>query len=207
MTPGAPKERRAQLTRAAFEVFTDRGYRNSSVADIVAAAGVSHGLFYNYFTNRREILDAVIDLGLQERAPVLSPPAEPAESLEEFLEAMAESLRALHSLSLTDNKLISLIVFDAGAIDEQLTQRAVEIFETFARTVQHQIEHGVQAGYLRPGLDTQVLGEMFICMSLAALLPAQGGAPLPGGIDHLIAQVKDLLRAGLGAHSDRRRSR
>jgi AcrR family transcriptional regulator len=197
MTPGASKDRRAQLTRAAFEVFVDRGYRNSSVADIVGAAGVSHGLFYNYFTNRREILDAVIDLGLKERASALSPPAEPAEDLEGFLKAMTESLRALHSLSLTDNKLISLIVFDAGAIDEQLTERVVEIFRSFVHTVQHQIERGVQAGYLRAGLDTEVLGEMFLCMALVALLPAQGGCPLPGGLDHLTSQAEDLLRAGL----------
>lgn len=194
----AQPDRRAQLTRAAFEVFTDRGYRNSSVADIVAAAGLGHGSFYNYFTNKREILDATIDLGMDERAPELSPPEHLADSLDEFLDGVTAPLRALHSLSVNENKLVSLVVFDAGAIDEQLTQRVVEIFESFAAAVARQIDHGVAVGYLRPDLDTQVLGEMFICMSLVMLLSAQGGAPLPGGPDHVIAQVKEVMRAGLG---------
>lgn len=198
MTTSAQPDRRVQLTRAAFEVFTDRGYRNTSVADIVAAAGLGHGSFYNYFANRREILDAVIDLGLEERAPELSPPEELAETLDEFLDAVTAPWQALHSLSDADNKVVSLIVFDAGAIDEQLTQRVVEIFRSFAHSVQRQIDHGITKGYLRRGLDSEVLGEMLVCMSLAMLLPAQGGAPLPGGLEHVIGQARELLRAGLG---------
>jgi AcrR family transcriptional regulator len=198
VTTGGQADRRTQLTRAAFEVFTDRGYRNSSVADIVTAAGLGHGSFYNYFANRREILDAVIDLGLRERAPELSPPEEFADTLDEFLDAMTAPWRALHSLSEADNKVVSLMVFDAGAIDRQLTERVIEIFESIARSVQRQIDHGIEAGYLRPGLDSKVLGEMLVCASVAMLLPGQGGSPLPGGIDHVIDQAKELLRAGLG---------
>ncbi|OBJ69443.1 TetR/AcrR family transcriptional regulator [Mycobacterium sp. 1274756.6] len=197
MTPAV--DRRTQLTQAALEVFTDRGYRNSSVAEIVATAGLSHGSFYNYFTNRREVLDAAIDLGLEQRGPELGPPDEPAQTLEEFLDAVTAPLRSLHTLSETDNKLVSLIVFDVGAIDEELTRRAVEIFERFAAAIERQIDHGVRAGYLRADLDTAVLGEMFLCLSLTALLPAQGGPPLPGGLDHFVDQVRELLRAGLAA--------
>ncbi|OHU98578.1 TetR/AcrR family transcriptional regulator [Mycobacterium talmoniae] len=197
--PGQATDRRAQLAEAAFEVFTSRGYRNTAVADIVAAAGVSHGSFYNYFTNKREILDAAIDFGLESLGPQLTPPSEPATTLDEFLDAMTAPLRALHEFAVTNNRLVSLIVFDAAAIDDALTDRVIKIVEGVAQDWQHQIEHGVQAGFLRPGLDTQVLGEVMVAMSLVVLLPAQGGAPLPGGLDHVIAQIADFLRAGLGA--------
>lgn len=201
MTRANPSDtdRRTQLTRAAFEVFTDRGYRNCSVADIVAAAGLSHGSFYNYFTNRRDILDATIDLGLAERGPELTVPDAPAASLEEFLDAVTTPMRALNSLSDTDNKLVSLIIFDAGAIDDELTRRAVQIFGSFAEAIGRQIEHGMRVGYLRPDLDAEILGEMVLCMSLTALLPAHGGVDLPDGIDHLVAQMRELLRAALAA--------
>lgn len=192
------KDRRAQLTQAAFEIFTDRGYRNCSVADITTAAGLSHGSFYNYFTNKRDILDAAIDFGLEQFGPQLSPPTELADSLDEFLDAIASPLRELYSLSVTNTKLISLMVFDAGAIDDAVTQRIAKTFKSFARSAQRQIDHGVEMGYLRPGIDTEIVGEMLVAMSLTVLLPAQGGAPLPGGLDRFIEQITDFLRAGLG---------
>jgi len=37
-------------------------------------------------------------------------------------------------------------------------------------------------------------------------LPAQGGAPLPGGLDHFIEQSADFLRAGLRNRADSTRS-
>lgn len=192
------KDRRAQLTQAAFEVFTDRGYRNCSVADITTAAGLSHGSFYNYFTNKRDILDAAIDFGCEQFGPQLSPPTELADSLDEFLDGVTIALRELYSLSVTNSKLISLMVFDATAIDDAVTQRVVDTAESFARKAQRQLEHGVEIGYLRPDIDAQVLGEMLVAISLTVLLPAQGGAPLPGGLDHFIEQIADFLRAGLG---------
>lgn len=40
------------LMTAGFEVFVARGYHATRVDDIVAAAGLSHGAFYRYFTNK-----------------------------------------------------------------------------------------------------------------------------------------------------------
>lgn len=51
----------ARLLEAAREVFADRGYAAARVEDIVAVAGVSHGTFYTYFSNKADALDALID--------------------------------------------------------------------------------------------------------------------------------------------------
>src|SRR4029450_3318618 len=37
------------------DVFIPRGYHNTRVDDLVAAAGVSHGTFYRYFRNKDEL--------------------------------------------------------------------------------------------------------------------------------------------------------
>jgi AcrR family transcriptional regulator len=55
---------RAQATRqglldAAMTLFAERGYHATTVPDIVKAAGVGHGTFYQYFKSRREILLAL----------------------------------------------------------------------------------------------------------------------------------------------------
>ena len=49
--PGA----RGRLQAAAFELFTEKGYEETTVADIAARAGVTERTFYRYFVDRREV--------------------------------------------------------------------------------------------------------------------------------------------------------
>ena len=56
------------LLAAGREVFVKRGYHGARVDDIVAAAGMSHGAFYQYFKNKDDfahvlVLDAMRPLG------------------------------------------------------------------------------------------------------------------------------------------------
>lgn len=49
-------ETRARLLRAAAEVFAERGYDGTRVADIAAAAGVSNGAMYAHFASKADLL-------------------------------------------------------------------------------------------------------------------------------------------------------
>jgi AcrR family transcriptional regulator len=57
-TPKSEETRRALLDAAA-RLFAEQGYHDTSVPDIVQAAGVGHGTFYEYFASRRDILLAL----------------------------------------------------------------------------------------------------------------------------------------------------
>lgn len=48
----------ARLADAALELFVTRGYDQTTVADIAAAAGVTERTFYRYFADKREVLFA-----------------------------------------------------------------------------------------------------------------------------------------------------
>jgi AcrR family transcriptional regulator len=71
-TPKAEETRRALLDAAA-RLFAEHGYHDTSVPDIVEAAGVGHGTFYEYFGSRRDILLALTQHGTDahERVPDL----------------------------------------------------------------------------------------------------------------------------------------
>src|SRR5260370_33445672 len=49
-------ETRERLLRAAADVFAERGYDGSRVADIAAAAGVSNGALYAHFASKADLL-------------------------------------------------------------------------------------------------------------------------------------------------------
>jgi AcrR family transcriptional regulator len=53
-------ETRERLLRAAAEVFAQRGYDGTRVADIAAAAGVSNGALYAHFRSKAELLTGAL---------------------------------------------------------------------------------------------------------------------------------------------------
>lgn len=76
----AAQRTRAQLLDAGHQVFVDRGYYATRVADIVKAAGVSHGVFYRYFENKTHLFRI-----LAERAS-----SQLAQALDSFPDLFAE---------------------------------------------------------------------------------------------------------------------
>lgn len=46
---------------AALKLFSELGYKNTSIAAITKEAGVSKGLFYNYFETKEAVIKAVLD--------------------------------------------------------------------------------------------------------------------------------------------------
>lgn len=53
-------ERRAQLIDCATQMFADRGYHPTSVADIVDRIGVGKGVFYWYFSSKEELFIEIL---------------------------------------------------------------------------------------------------------------------------------------------------
>ena len=49
-------ETRERLLRAAADVFAERGYDGTRVADIATAAGVSNGALYAHFPSKADLL-------------------------------------------------------------------------------------------------------------------------------------------------------
>ncbi len=56
------EKRREKIILSALKVFCEKGYQSTTVDDIVKKAKCSHGLFYHYFSSKKEIFDEVSSL-------------------------------------------------------------------------------------------------------------------------------------------------
>jgi len=59
-------KRKRQIITAARELFIEKGFVETSINDIISAAKISKGTFYNHFAAKNECLIAILDEGREE---------------------------------------------------------------------------------------------------------------------------------------------
>ncbi|MCR5142273.1 MAG: TetR/AcrR family transcriptional regulator [Ruminococcus sp.] len=91
---------RENLLKAALAMYEKKGYHNTKVDDIAAEAGVSTGIAYRYFRNKKDILLAVISYGAEHIGSLAdiddAPIPEAAADLRQYLEAILKAFEAFH---------------------------------------------------------------------------------------------------------------
>ena len=55
-------EKRKKIVDAGYQLFCEKGYHHTNTAEIAKLAGVSTGIVYNYFKDKKDIFMEVIDL-------------------------------------------------------------------------------------------------------------------------------------------------
>ncbi|GAA5054304.1 TetR/AcrR family transcriptional regulator [Nocardia callitridis] len=165
-------ELRQEIIDTAFVCFAEKGYHATGIADIAGQLGIGHGTFYRYFSNKRDIIDHVIDdlaarivaaLGL-ENAP------DAAATLDEYRAQVDRIGSALTEILVTDRRIAQLLLFHATGIDDELTARLYGLLDTADALTAGYLDHGVELGYLRADLDTMNTARAVTGMLLAGVV-------------------------------------
>jgi AcrR family transcriptional regulator len=178
-----PAETRARLLRAAADVFADRGYDGTRVADIAAAAGVSNGALYAHFGSKADLLVAALRThGRRVLADLLA--ADPRGPVTELL------LQAGRSLPRCRDARGYLVVeaLVAAHRDADVAGPMRDYTAERADWIAGLIQAGQAAGDLDAALSPDAVAHF-------CLLLALGSALLPGDIH----PVDDGAWAGLAA--------
>jgi AcrR family transcriptional regulator len=173
--PRSGAEARRRLQQAALELYTERGFDQTTTAEIAARAGVNERTFFRHFPDKREVLfDGEPDL----RAALMQAVAEVPdglEPLEVLLRAFRKSARNLENNRLFAEPRLKLIAATPAlrerelakhawltdAVAEALRQRGVadRLAGLAARTGWAAYHHATQAWIADPamGLDAHLL--------------------------------------------------
>ena len=89
------------------DVFVERGYHNTRVDDLVAAAGVSHGAFYRYFRNKDQLARILTTRAVQAvGATVTELPAVPALDGQSGTAALRRWLRGYNAAHVNEAAML-----------------------------------------------------------------------------------------------------
>lgn len=200
-------DRRGQILEAAARVMGERGYRATSVEDVIAAAGLagkSH--FYHYFDSKQELGYAVLEHQFARFAD---------RGLAILREPMIEPLDRLH---LFVDSLVALQVADGGRSgspfgrlaaelasgDEGFRERLAAVFARWADAVRLLLDEMGEA--LEPGTDTRRMSRFVVATLEGGLMLARVSRDV-GMLTGIAADLKRYVALHLrDAHAVRARA-
>ena len=171
MTPAPTRKQLShdRIVDAASTLIRRSGYGGTGVADIMKAAGLTHGGFYAHFDSRTQLLAEAADrAGAEtlERMRRVTDRAAPGHGLEAFVEAY-----------LSDGHLAST---DAGcalvALGSETPRQAPEVRQVCTRRLKEMVDlvERQMPGWGRPGQHEKALG-VLSCLVGAMLLARAAG--------------------------------
>lgn len=133
-------EKKNRIVRAGFELFSQVGYYNTNTAEIAKRAGVSTGIVYGYFKDKRDILLDVLEIYVNTAfAPImdmiesLSAPLDYPSIIAHALDGTIEIHKthaniheALHSLSSSDEAINNKFI----ALEDEITLSIAQKLQT-----------------------------------------------------------------------------
>lgn len=152
---------RDELLDSARDVFWEKGYLQTRVADIVERAGVSHGTFYTYFDSKEDVLwalagsmhDILAETGRGVRAEVGGNEVAAIElATRRYLEAYLA------------NRRLACLVENVAAVNKDMRELRSRTRTSFVRRVQRSISRLQDDNLADADLDAGYAAEALVSM-------------------------------------------
>ena len=164
---GGDSHTQALLLDAAVLMFQQKGFQKTRVSDIVSAAGVSQGTFYNYFPSKESIfrfvcntfIDQVKELFIDRAEHIFD--GDTAVEIRRNVTSVIDDLFGIYLKNLAVAELLFREGIGNGGLFKEIYE---DILTIFIDLIQVQIEKGVSKGFLTaddPGIAAVFLFGLF----------------------------------------------
>ena len=146
--------RRREILHAARRVFAEKGYHQTHVADVIAAAGIARGTFYLYFESKAAIFVELLDGLLDElRAAIVG--VETEEGAPPVEMQLVGSVQRILRTVVENRALTRIIVREAVGIDAEVDARLKAFYDELLDYIRTTLENGKRIGFVRD-IDTEI---------------------------------------------------
>jgi AcrR family transcriptional regulator len=187
--------RRQQVLDAALACFSENGFHQTGMADIVQRSGMSHGAVYGYFQSKDDIIEALADdrhageallnsLGKQKEDPI--------EAIQEIVRAYA------HWLIEPDGgprRRVSVHGWAEALRSERVRARVVEGIDSPRSMIAGIIEKAQREGRMSRSLSAEAIARSFVALFQGLVLQVTWGEKID--VAACVAIVDRMLE-GLG---------
>jgi len=196
----AGRDTRGRIVQAAMELFWEKGYGSTSIADILSRSQVNSGSLYHYFPGKQDLLVAVLEAYRDGIGPMLLDPA--WEGVEDPIERVFALLAKYRSLIVaTDCSYgcpIGSLALELHEPDPAVRERMAENFEAWTAAIRACLDEA--ADRLPRDLDRQAAAEFVLAVMEGGVMQARTHRDV-AFFDRAVAQLRvhfvHLAREGL----------
>jgi AcrR family transcriptional regulator len=191
----------ARLLDAARDAFSELGYPNTRVADVVARAGTSHGTFYTNFDVKKDVLFALTEASAKELYGTAI--AAPDEPLGDALELIRFRTRSFFDAYGSQWRFV-LAWMQAGSLHPDVDDLRRQIQDSIADALAVTLAADQQRGAIPAGVDVRLAAT-----ALTQTVEATAHRRLANGQaldDEVSEQISQLFWAALYASPEHARS-
>lgn len=153
ISPEKIQLRKQEILDKAFEVFSTKGYSQTSMEDIVRYSGISKGGLYTHFKSKEEILLTIAEKRFQLRSDRVRQMADIESASEKIILYLRWALEGLRNES-TQKEIRFTIefwsIFKKGSLQSEIPQVR---YDKFQKDLEGLLLEGVQKGEFRQNLD------------------------------------------------------
>ena len=170
MTPAAPADTRTRIVREAMQLFWEKGYQSTSMADLFARAGINAGSLYHFFPGKQDVLVAVLAAYRDGIGPMLLEPAwaDVADPIERVFALLARYRELIVQTECTYGCPIGSIALELHEPDPAVRELLAANFAAWAAAVERQFDAAAER--FPPGTDRRALAEFALTTMEGAVM-------------------------------------
>lgn len=190
-------DKRSQILCAGLNVMRERGYNGTGVKDIVDAAGVPKGSFYNYFESKEAFaiaaLQQVAEGNLAQMRQLLGDHSKPPlQRLTGFFDANIDHLKRTKQFQ--GGCFIAKICQEMSDVNECIRKAAGMLFAEYEQVFADCLQEAADSGELPPGVDAKALaGFLFSAWEGALIRMKTTRAAKP--LDDFMLTLQQILKS------------
>ena len=156
------------------ELFSAKGFLNTSISDIMEASGTSKGGLYNHFRNKGDLFSAVLEESRKNWREINLAGLDDIDSPVEKIMRVLENYRDRYltgSKDVPGGCIFVRVSLESSDLVEQWPSIAAEVsegFDRFKAMLQRYLDQAKKMGEIKPGIDTSEIADMLFSSMMGA---------------------------------------
>ncbi|NOG49834.1 MAG: TetR/AcrR family transcriptional regulator [Chloroflexi bacterium] len=190
--PKDPENTKARILDAALDVFSTKGYHDTTVDEIVEVSDTSKGSVYFHFPNKQRLFLALVDrfADLLERRVI-----EAISKHDAGIDRVRAALEACLETFGKYRRLAKILLVQAAGLGVAFEEKRLEVLDRFAALVRTYLDEAIAQGDL-DATDSEVVAHAWIgAINAVVIRWVYTGSPSP---EQILATLLPNLLRGVG---------